>query len=144
MGTPAAIMDPEGFTEWSDAMQSVPAAVQAQFQVHGTSRIYGLLTRGIDSARAFHSGPPLGGVYGSDTTRHNNPFLILSQRGRSIPQDGARNIVLNGPAAALKVALQQQFPKVRFMTTQEAVDFMRSHSTIERVKRTWNRLWPKR
>ncbi len=123
--TPGAAERPDPYWQWDEAMRSVPEAARSPYQVHGTSLngLLDVLDNGIDPNRPFHSGPPVPGQFGVDSTRTRNPYLILSQPGQGVAK--AQTVVVQGPAEATLPALRQQYPNTRFVTVDEAASFMR-------------------
>lgn len=131
--SPEAVMQPDPYGAFQEAARKLSDATNNAFQVHGISAstdrlgsLLDLLRNGIDPNRTFHSGPPKGGVYGVNTTRASAPFLILSDKGKTIKDTGVKNVVLNGPGEAALDALREAFPTVNFMTVAEGMDFMQT------------------
>lgn len=123
------VMNPRPYTDAHEAFKALPPDVVAAFQVHGVGRdqdIVDLLTKGIDSTRTFHSGPPIPGHYGFNTTRIvGSPYLILSDREKMIPETGVKYVVLQDAALPSRARLIESFPGVHFLDAAEAVAFMR-------------------
>jgi hypothetical protein len=127
-----AMMEPDPYAGFKEAMRSLPDDIGDRFQVHGLSagdrdaNLLNLLDNGIDPAREFHSGNPKGGASGVDSTRVIAPYLILSDPGKSIRDTGVKHVVLNGPAEALRAKLAAAYPDVNFLNVREADAFMRT------------------
>lgn len=137
-GTAESVMDPQGYGKYVDAMQTVPEDVQAKFQLHGTGNgekaLFDLIENGIDPAREFHSGPPLGGTHGVDSTRWNRPYIFVSDADKSLRDTGIKNVIVNGPAAESTIGLlRERFPHVNFMTPEEAAAWMQGKSISRAV-----------
>jgi len=140
MMSPEAMMEPDPYAGFKEAMRSLPDDIGDRFQVHGLSagdrdaNLLNLLDNGIDPAREFHSGNPKGGASGVDSTRVVAPYLILSDPGKSIRDTGVKHVVLNGPAEALRAKLAAAYPDVNFLNVREADAFMRTGAVPARPK----------
>jgi hypothetical protein len=139
--SPESMMNPEPYHGFHDVAQALPDDVNAQFQVHGLlagdrdANLIDLLEHGIDPNREFHAGTPRGGAHGIDSTRtFGAPYLLLSDRGKTLRETGVKNVVLNGPAEANIDALRKAYPNVNFMTASEADEFMKTGKIPEAVR----------
>jgi hypothetical protein len=127
-----AASDPDPYTPFTRMAASLPDDINDRFQVHGLmsgnrdENLLNLLEMDIDPTKPFNSGPPKGGLNGVDSTRSMAPYLIISDEGKTLLETGVKNVVLNGPAEALKGKLQAAYPNVNFMTVAEADAFMRT------------------
>lgn len=128
-----AFLEPNAYHGFKNMAEVLPDSVNDQFQVHGLlsgdvdANLLSLLRNGIDQERGFNSGPPRGGSSGVDSTRtFGAPYLIISDRGKSIPETGIKNVVLNGPAEGMIEQFRSAFPDVNFLTVADADRFMRN------------------
>lgn len=131
--SPAAIEEPDPYTGFRDMAETLPAEAADRFEVHGIvkdpdANLVSLLKNGIDPGREFHSGPPVAGQFGIDSTRNVAPYVLLSDPGKTLRETGVKNVVLIGPAEASAARLQQAFPSVNFMTVDDAGRFMRGEA----------------
>ena len=134
--TPEAVMTPDPYSEFYQKAKALGQSYRVPFQVHGLAtgdrdaNLLSLLEKGVDPEQPFQSGPPTPGVHGVDTTRVLSPYLIISDFAKTIPETGIKNIVLNGPAAVLKERLSAAYPDRNFMTSGEAMEFMRNAGEV--------------
>lgn len=130
--SPEAAMEPSPYAGFSEVAKRVPKALRDRFQVHGIitgdieKNLVDLLDNGIDPNRPFNSGPPVGGTHGVDSTRTIAPYLIISDPGKTIPETGVKNVIVNGAAEKNIAALKAAYPNVKFMTTAQSERFMKS------------------
>lgn len=132
--SPDAFLSPDPYGGFREVMKDLPDSVNEQFQAHGMlassdgsiaeKRLIDLINNGLDQDRTINSGSPRGGVLGVDSTRTEAPYLLLSDPGKTLPETGVKNVVVQGPAEANLAALRQDYPQVNFMTPTEARAFM--------------------
>lgn len=127
-----AAEDPNPYSEFYHKSRDIPDDINDKFQVHGLATgnpdesLISLIENGIDSDRGFNSGPPKPGTSDVDTTRITAPYLLVSDPGKTLPETGVKNVVLNGTAAVLKDRLSAKYQDVNFMTVDEAIEFMKT------------------
>ncbi len=134
--SPEATMQPEPYSRFSEMAKTLPPEQAAKFQVHGIQGaphknpeqlLDDLIMKGIDPSRTFHSGPPVPGTHGVDTTRSfGAKYLLLSDPEKSLAETGVKYVVINWPNDSANVMrnLQKTYPDVNFLTVKQARDYM--------------------
>lgn len=138
----AAAEEPNAYHQFAEEVSKLPENVRNRYQVHGMvavgpagesidRNLINLLEDGINPNQTLHSGPPIGGTNGVDSTRtYGAPYLLISDPDKTLAETGVKHVVLQGaPGVGIKGELERQYPHVDFMTTKEAAKYMRNGMT---------------
>lgn len=123
---------PDHFEAWHDG-GGVSGDVGSQYDAHGIAKgnplgaLLNMLRNGVDSSRRFDTAPltsnknggagigtATGGAY------KDGPFIVLSGRGKTITDNGIETVLVSDPVANVIPALQQEFPRIRFIPYSQA------------------------
>lgn len=128
----AAANEPDAYAPFREVARGLSNVAQRDFEIHGIIANPELgLRQALDrgSASGLKAAKPRPGSDGLSA-----PYVLLSDKGKSLGETGIKNVVLNGPGEKFKAKLADLYPDVNFLTPQEARRFMEGGDLPQRPR----------